>query len=59
MIERFLYPEDIEKTLQVPRSFVYEHCRKGAKDPLPAFRFGKHLRFKESEFLKWVERHRK
>jgi len=60
LMESFLTVEELMKSLNLPRSFVYEHTRKGAKDPIwGAFRFGKHLRFKEGEVTKWVEKHRK
>jgi excisionase family DNA binding protein len=57
--EIFLNPEQLSLMLGLPRSFIYEHTRKGSRDPLPGFRFGKHLRFKGSEIERWVEKHRK
>jgi excisionase family DNA binding protein len=59
MNEPFLKIEDLVQTLNLPRSFIYEHTRKGSPDPLPAYRFGKHLRFKSEEIRKWIEAHRK
>ena len=55
----FLTPNQLSEMLGLPRSFIYEHTRAGSKDPLPGFRFGKHLRFRQDELEKWVERHRK
>ena len=51
--------DDLVEILNLPKSFVYEHTRTGASDPLPAYRFGKHLRFVPEEIEKWVEDHRK
>lgn len=59
-MEAFLTIDDLTKILNLPRSFVYDHSRRGAKDPIQgAFRFGKHLRFKKDEVEKWIEKHRK
>lgn len=59
-MEAFLTIDDLTEILNLPRSFVYDHTRKGAKDPIPgAFRFGKHLRFNRSEVEAWIEDHRK
>jgi excisionase family DNA binding protein len=59
MSETFLNPDDLSEMLGLPRSFIYEHTRRGSNDPLPGFRFGKHLRFRRDEVEKWVEKHRK
>ncbi len=60
MDKSFLTIKDLSQLLDVPKSFIYEHTRKGSNDPIPgAFRFGKHLRFKKDEIDKWIERHRK
>jgi excisionase family DNA binding protein len=56
---KFLTTDDLMQLINVPRTFVYEHTRKGSLDPLPAYRFGKHLRFKSEEIQKWIEDHRK
>lgn len=37
---------------------VYELTRTRARDPLPALRVGKYLRFRRSEVLAWLERQR-
>jgi len=56
----FLTVDQLSEMLCVPRSFIYEHTRKGSIDPIPgAFRFGKHLRFKKDDIDKWIEGHRK
>jgi excisionase family DNA binding protein len=59
-ILKFISVDDLSMILALPRSFIYEHSRRGSKDPIPgAFRFGKHLRFKKDEVEKWIEKHRK
>jgi excisionase family DNA binding protein len=51
--QSYLTIDDIALMLKLPKSFVYEHTRKGAKDRIPALRFGKHLRFVREEIEKW------
>jgi excisionase family DNA binding protein len=59
-VKPFLSVDDLSGMLDLPRSFVYEHCRKGTKDPIPgAYMFGKHLRFKREDVERWIEKHRK
>lgn len=48
-----LTPEEVAELLRVQPSFVYEKCRRRAKNPLPAHRIGKYLRFVRSEVLEW------
>ena len=55
----FLTLDQLSGRLQFPKSWIYDRTRRGASDPLPAFRFGKHLRFKTNEIEKWLEGHRK
>jgi len=59
LIEQFLKLDDLVQTLNLPQSFIYEHTRAGSSDPLPNYKFGKHLRFKKQEIEKWIEDHRK
>jgi excisionase family DNA binding protein len=51
--------DDIVEMINLPKSFVYEHTRTGSSDPIPSYRFGKHLRFSQQEIEKWIEEHRK
>jgi len=51
--------EDIMEIVSVPRSWVYEHTRRGSADPIPCYRFGKHLRFNQGEIEDWIKRHRR
>lgn len=39
-------------------SGVYEYSRRRARDPLPVFRIGRHLRARRSEVEAWIERQR-
>lgn len=55
----FLDIDRLATILDLPKGFIYEHTRKGTRDALPCFRFGKHLRFRENEVLEWIEKHRK
>lgn len=55
----FLTIDEVIELLNLPKGFIYDHTRKGSRDPLPCYKFGKHLRFKEDELVKWIERHRK
>ena len=55
----FLTIDELTEMLTLPKSFIYEHTRKGSTDPIPVFRFGKHLRFKRQDIDTWIEKHRK
>ena len=59
MTEQFLTVSDLTQRLNVKRSWIFEHTRRGTEDPIPAYRFGKYLRFKREEIEDWVEKHRK
>lgn len=58
--KHILTPEEVAERLKVPVSWVYENTRSRAternKDPLPAMRMGKYLRFYWPEIEKWLER---
>ncbi len=57
---RFITPGQLSEMLCVSMAFVYEHTRKGSKDPIPgAFKFGKHIRFRRDEVEKWINAHEK
>jgi len=59
MTQKFLTVDDLMELLNVRRSWIFEHTRRGTADPLPHFRFGKYLRFKQGELEEWIEGHRK
>ncbi len=59
MVEKFLTPDDLAEAWKIPRSWIYEHTRRGTDDPLPHFRLGKHLRFRVAEIEEWIQNHRK
>ena len=50
--------KDLAEYLGVPEKTIYSHTGAGATDPFPAYRVGKHLRFKPSEIAEWLESHR-
>jgi len=51
-----LTPEDVAALLRVSPSWVHEKCRNRSRDPLPAHRIGRYLRFSRSEVLDWFAR---
>ncbi len=52
-----LKADDVAVLLGVPRSRVYEYARR-ERDPLPAVRIGRHLRFRRDELVTWVSAQR-
>jgi len=51
--EPLLTADDIAAWLAVPRSSVYEYARR-EREPLPAVRIGRHLRFVRAEVSAWI-----
>ncbi len=49
-------PEECAALLRVNESWIYEKCRRRSRDPLPAHRIGRYLRFRRSEVLDWFDR---
>ncbi|MBN2119939.1 MAG: helix-turn-helix domain-containing protein [Candidatus Omnitrophica bacterium] len=50
--EVILTAEEVCKYLKIPRSSLYQLARTGK---IPAFRVGKHWRFKKAKIEEWVE----
>ena len=46
---------EVASLLKVPVSWVYERCREGATNPLPHFKLGKYLRFRNSALLEYMD----
>jgi excisionase family DNA binding protein len=51
-----LTPEEVAALLRVSPNFIYEKCRARQRNPLPAHRIGRYLRFRRSEVLAWFDR---
>ncbi len=51
--------KEIANRLCVPVTWVYEHVRSRAQDPMPHLRLGRYVRFQPEspEFRAWLERH--
>lgn len=43
--------------LRVPASWIYARTADGAGETIPHLKLGRHLRFRRSEVLPWVEGH--
>jgi excisionase family DNA binding protein len=56
MIEPLIDIKELEKRLQLPRSWLYTQAAIGY---LPHYKVGKYLRFKASEVETWLEKHRR
>jgi predicted DNA-binding transcriptional regulator AlpA len=54
-IEQLLTPEQVAVIFQVAPSWVYEKSRRRCKDPLPALRVGRYLRFRKSDIDRFIE----
>lgn len=51
-----LTPDELAKRLKVKRGWIYEQLRPGRKNPLPAMRAGRLLRFSWAAVSKWLQR---
>jgi excisionase family DNA binding protein len=51
--ERLLRPAEVAEMLGVPRSTLYAWRYRG--DGPPAYRIGKHLRYRRDAVLEWIE----
>jgi excisionase family DNA binding protein len=49
-------PGECAALLRVNESWIYEKCRTRQRNPLPAHRIGRYLRFRRSEVLAWFDR---
>ncbi len=55
--EDILTPDQLAARLQVKRSWVYEKCRRRAKDmgePMPCLNVGRYLRFYWPDICEWL-----
>lgn len=50
----FLTIDEMAKVMRVTKRWIYERTRKGPK-AIPLYRFGKNVRFKKEEVLKFFE----
>jgi predicted DNA-binding transcriptional regulator AlpA len=50
-----LTAEECAKLLRVNLGWVHAKCRSRSRNPLPAHRIGKYLRFRRSEILAWFD----
>jgi excisionase family DNA binding protein len=57
MEDTLLTVEELALLLKVPRSWIYQHIRRGGQDPLPHIKLGKYLRFEEKAVRAWLNRH--
>ncbi len=53
LAEPLLTADDVAVLLAVPRSSVYEYARR-ERDPLPALRIGRHVRFHRTHVEAWL-----
>jgi excisionase family DNA binding protein len=50
-----LTSEECAELLRVSLGWVHAKCRTRSRNPLPAHRIGKYLRFRRSEILAWFD----
>jgi excisionase family DNA binding protein len=55
LAEPLLTAEQVAALLGVPRTSVYEYARRN-RDPLPAVRVGRHVRFQRNAVERWLAR---
>ena len=47
--------EEVAALLRVPKSWIYMRTYEGAPEAIPHIKLGRHLRFRRSEIVAWVE----
>lgn len=47
---------EVSQLLRVPVSWIYARTS-GSGERIPFLKLGRHLRFKRSEVIQWIERH--
>jgi predicted DNA-binding transcriptional regulator AlpA len=52
-----LKPEEVAGLLRTSLAWVYEKCRARQRDPLPAMRLGRYIRFEKHVVLAWARNH--
>jgi excisionase family DNA binding protein len=55
LAEPLLTAQQVAGLLGVPRTSVYEYARRD-RDPLPAVRVGRHVRFQRNAVERWLAR---
>jgi excisionase family DNA binding protein len=53
LAEPLLTAQQVARLLGVPRTSVYGYARRG-RDPLPAVRVGRHVRFQRTAIERWL-----
>jgi excisionase family DNA binding protein len=54
-LSEILTPEELAALLRVTPSWVNEKTRRRAKNPLPALRIGRYIRFRRSDVIAWLD----
>jgi excisionase family DNA binding protein len=54
---KYLTVDQLAALIGVPKSFIYRRTCRGHDDPIPAYRFGGHLRFRLDEIEEWITSH--
>lgn len=54
-MDELLTVDELAVMLKVPKGWVYEHTRRGCRDPLPCVRLGKYLRFSAADIRAYLE----
>ena len=55
MNEIFLTVEELAKSLNVPKSWVYSRTRETGPDAMPRIKVGKYCRFVLNDVLEWLQ----
>ena len=56
MNEFFLTVDELAKSLNVPKSWVYSRTRKTGTDAMPCIKVGKYCRFVLADVIEWLQR---
>ena len=54
-LSEILTPEELAALLRVTPAWIHEKTRCRAKNPLPALRIGRYIRFRRSDVIAWLD----
>lgn len=55
MIQNLLSVDELAKSLNVPKSWVYSRTRETGRDAMPRIKVGKYCRFVLDDVLTWLK----
>jgi len=59
MNDHLLSVDELAKSLNVPKSWLYSRTRQTGSDAIPRLKVGKYIRFRLNEVMEWLEQKNK